>query len=127
MLVGAWCLNGVTRIRVLVKVREVDIVGKLWYPWGLYLLLLHHVPIDATEPTMLLEVLCATFHATKTFSYILLQQTRHKLSCVDAELSGELEISNRDFSVHFIRVLVVKRRVASKHLEYQNSKCPPVN
>ena len=76
---------------------------------------------------MLLEVLRSTFHATKAFADILLQKTRHKLSCIDAELCRELEISNCDFSVNFIWVLVVERRVSGKHLKDQNSKCPPVN
>ena len=120
-------MNSVARVRVFVKVGKVDVVRKLWHPWGLYLLLFHHIPVNATEPAVLLEVLCSTFHATKAFADILLQQTRHKLSCIYAELSWKLKISNRDFPVNFIGVLVVEWRVSGKHLKDQNSECPPVN
>ena len=76
---------------------------------------------------MLLHVLGRVYHTPESLREILFEQTRDQFSCVNRDLGREVKVPERNSSVDFIRVLVVEWRVASEHLENQNSERPPVH
>ena len=127
LLIGTRLLNGRPRIRVLIKILKICVARQLGHPWWLNFLLSDHGPVHAAEPGVLLHIVCAVHHASEPLAQVLLEQARDQLAHVDGDLRREVEKAHCDPPVHLVRVLVVERRVACEHFEYEDAESPPVH
>ena len=76
---------------------------------------------------MLFDLLRTALHAAETLADVVVKKTIDKFPPIHADLGWEFEVAYCDFSVDFVWVLVVKGRVACKHLEKQDAQRPPVH
>ena len=76
---------------------------------------------------MLLDLYSAALHASEALRDVVLQQTINQLAAIHTNLRWEFEVSNRNFTVDLVRILVVEGRVTGQHLEKQDAERPPIN
>jgi len=76
---------------------------------------------------MLLNVVRAIHHASKSLCKVLLEKIIDEYTSIHRNLCWEFEVAHRYPPINFVRILIIKRRIASQHFEYEDAKSPPIN
>lgn len=114
------------RIRILVKVRRVVLGAEAGDHRGLHLAVVRSVPVDGSEPFVLLHVLCRVFQTTVSLRAIGSEKLSDKVLCMGFEMSRKFNSPSKDFLINAKRILVVERWIAGKHFVYEYPQSPPI-
>ena len=87
----------------------------------------HHLPVDSTEPLVVLDLLWSTWGAAHPQRSVSTEEGSDEISGLWLDVRWEFVISVHDLLIDADGIVVVERRVSSEHLENENTESPPVD
>jgi hypothetical protein len=85
------------------------------------------IPVHTSEPFVSFDIVWTIFGASQAYVSICTEKTFYQISCFWLNVRREFVVTVHNLLVDTKRVIIVKGWITCKHLENEDTKCPPVN